>query len=35
MFAAAMNVICASLNHAGRHGVDMHIRLGEAPAGSV
>jgi hypothetical protein len=35
MFAAAMNVICASLNHAGRHGVDMHIRLGEVPAGSV
>jgi hypothetical protein len=29
MFAAAMNVIGASLNHAGRHGVDMHIRLGE------
>ena len=31
MFAAAMNFLFDSLNHAGTHGVDMHIRLGPGP----
>ena len=31
MFAAAMNFLFDSLNHAGKHGVDMHIRLGPGP----